>query len=220
MEKKIELLVRERTFNIFSDTFYEELSVKINELNSNDNEGYVYVIKSHHTSYIKIGIAKDLRKRLCALNHSNGKIILIGYLFIEDYRAKEKELHLEFKSKNVFGEWFKLTDNDARDLISRDNFKIINKTFTPKLDLDETIYSKELLFNLTDLEKSAYAFFKENIEKDTFYNSRDIYKSYNNFNISQRKLTSIIIKYGKENSLSFIQKRTNAERFFKLSAEF
>lgn len=216
MEKKVEHLLRERTFNLFSDNFYEDISIKICSLSDNDIEGYVYIIKSVHTSYVKIGIAKDLKKRLNALTHSNGKILLIGYLLCEDFRKIEKKLHSENTDKNVFGEWFSFNNEKIRDIIYEYNFTVINKIFDNKIDLSEHSIIGKYSLELTELEKAVFSFCKENIEHNKVYNCKRVFLNFNNKNISQRKLTSIIIKYAKENELQYQSLRTNSDRMFKL----
>lgn len=77
--------------------------------------GYIYVLESDHG--YKIGKTKNKRSRFKSLNiqlpfelkeHSS-------YL-VEDYDAKELELHEHFKEKRLNGEWFDLSECDLSDI--------------------------------------------------------------------------------------------------------
>jgi hypothetical protein len=66
--------------------------------------GFVYAIESGDA--VKIGWARDPRKRLSELNvGSPTEHKLLG--FIEGTQARERELHSEFRHHRIRGEWFR-----------------------------------------------------------------------------------------------------------------
>lgn len=79
---------------------------------------YVYVIYSPITQLYKIGISKDVKKRLTDIQNIGG-LPVIPILCCEleigsdaSNYGMEKFLHNEYKNKRVIGEWFSLTKRD------------------------------------------------------------------------------------------------------------
>lgn len=75
--------------------------------------GFVYLLKSSN-GYYKIGYTNNIKKRL----HDIGikvpfKIELIHKIKCSDARRLESELHSQFSSKRVNGEWFNLSQEDV-----------------------------------------------------------------------------------------------------------
>lgn len=68
--------------------------------------------------YTKIGITKDMVKRINSLNTSSPTGIIVLYQKETD-RAKdiEKYLHKKYAHKNSNLEWFQLTNSDIMDII-------------------------------------------------------------------------------------------------------
>jgi hypothetical protein len=72
---------------------------------------YIYILRCH--TFYKIGIASDVKQRICQLQIGNPyKIELVECFEIDaQYVAKiEKDLHRVLRNKNVSGEWFRLGD--------------------------------------------------------------------------------------------------------------
>lgn len=78
---------------------------------SADLPGYVYFIFNPECNAIKIGFAKDVLKRLAALQTSSpGQLELLGVIKTQSARtAKQLEgtLHQQFAQLHISGEWFK-----------------------------------------------------------------------------------------------------------------
>lgn len=73
----------------------------------------VYLISNG--PYVKIGVAKSVRRRLAALQTASAaKLTLLGVL--PGGRLLEQNLHARYASKRVQGEWFALTQEDLGDL--------------------------------------------------------------------------------------------------------
>jgi hypothetical protein len=69
--------------------------------------GYLYLVNAVDTSYYKIGIAKDIKSRLIAIQTGNHmEIKCVEWVIISDVRKKEKELHIKYKDFNHRNEWF------------------------------------------------------------------------------------------------------------------
>ena len=76
---------------------------------------FIYVIGTD-TGYQKIGISKDVNKRLSALQTGNPNKLKIHYSEeVQDDRAYliEQQIHKEIKLHNISGEWFDITPIEA-----------------------------------------------------------------------------------------------------------
>jgi len=79
------------------------------------NSSYIYVI-GDTTSPYKIGFTKDPDNRLRTLQTGNPKKLQIHYKeMIGENEVKyiEKQIHKELKRKQVSGEWFNVSLDDA-----------------------------------------------------------------------------------------------------------
>ena len=78
--------------------------------------GYVYLIgEKDNIGKYKIGStkAKDVNKRLKQLQTGNSSELFIKEYYETEHPFKlEKMLHNHFKSSNLIGEWFELSEND------------------------------------------------------------------------------------------------------------
>lgn len=67
---------------------------------------YVYLLESN-MGYYKIGITKDLNKRIKQFGvQLPFKVSILWFVDVDDARRYEKWLHNFFKNKRVNGEWF------------------------------------------------------------------------------------------------------------------
>ena len=90
----------------------EPLSIKQVEkakpIEDNKNTGYIYFIQNEDNNLIKIGYAKNVQKRIVALQTpSTSKLILLGN--IPGNFDFEKRLHKRFHGAKKSGEWFRPT---------------------------------------------------------------------------------------------------------------
>lgn len=79
--------------------------------------GYVYLIgEKDNIGKYKIGStkAKDINKRLKQLQTGNSSELYIKHCYETEHPFKlEKMLHNHFKSSNLIGEWFELSESDT-----------------------------------------------------------------------------------------------------------
>ena len=79
--------------------------------------GYVYLIgETNNEGKYKIGStrAKDVNKRLKQLQTGNSSELFIKESYETEHPFKlEKMLHNHFKSSNLIGEWFELSESDT-----------------------------------------------------------------------------------------------------------
>lgn len=79
---------------------------------------YVYFIFNPDSSAIKIGFAKDVLKRLAAIQtSSSSQLELLGVIKTQSTRiAKQLEgtLHQQFAQLHISGEWFKAEETEER----------------------------------------------------------------------------------------------------------
>jgi hypothetical protein len=89
-----------------------EKRAEARRLEQERNTGYVYLMRSEN-GYYKIGISKDVAKRLQSINYSIPiEIELIHSFRISDYQVVERFLHDKYSSKIFRYEWFKLDEQD------------------------------------------------------------------------------------------------------------
>lgn len=125
--------------------------------------GYVYLIgEIDNKGRYKIGStnAKDVNKRLKQLQTGNSSELFIKESYETEHPFKlEKMLHNHFKSSNLIGEWFELSESDTKafrgvceekeKIISclKDNPFYFNARITPmRIDLKNNngrVYSQE-----------------------------------------------------------------------------
>ena len=93
--------------------------------------GYVYLIgEKDNIGKYKIGStkAKDINKRLKQLQTGNSSELYIKHCYETEHPFKlEKMLHNHFKSSNLIGEWFELSeaDTEAFKTICEEKIKVI-----------------------------------------------------------------------------------------------
>ena len=106
-------------------TEYQKMPFKNDKSELKYNGGSrTYLIKNKSDNLTKIGASGKVHKRIKALSKKIGKdLILIAYCNVNI----EKLLHKEFKDKQVFGEWFNLSDKDTSELIEKYDFESINE---------------------------------------------------------------------------------------------
>jgi hypothetical protein len=90
-----------------------------------DTSGFIYFFKYDNQDIpIKIGRAKDIEKRKVQLQTSLPyDLVTIGYIETDDCFNLEKEIHSKLKSKRIRSdrEWFKITEDRAKELIKKYN---------------------------------------------------------------------------------------------------
>lgn len=129
--------------------------------------GYVYLIgERDNIGKYKIGStkAKDINKRLKQLQTGNSSELYIKHCYETEHPFKlEKMLHNHFKSSNLIGEWFKLSESDTEAFRSiceekektiealKDNPFYFNTRIVPmKMNFDKpdryrTVYNQETM---------------------------------------------------------------------------
>ena len=120
-------------WNIIDDLHYDEWMSKAGY---DARSGYVYVIKQ--SGDYKIGVTKDIRKRLSTIQMSTPKPVqlvhsfYIGGIYADAYEW-EKALHQRFSKRKIRGEWFRLTNTDVKWL------RQLNDEFMYYMGLDCTM---------------------------------------------------------------------------------
>lgn len=79
---------------------------------------YVYLIRCEENSYYKIGITKNIQKRIKELQTGSSDIIYLVNKYESDFASKiEKGLHNFLGHKRRNNEWFDLTIEDEVNFI-------------------------------------------------------------------------------------------------------
>jgi predicted GIY-YIG superfamily endonuclease len=88
-------------------------SVIIEKVNQNNG---VYIIAVRDTDLYKIGVTKDIEKRLSQLQTSNPyEFYLLGFYVTDRHRELESLLHKKFRLSRYKREWFKLTPESVKE---------------------------------------------------------------------------------------------------------
>ncbi len=83
---------------------------------ANKKEG-VYVLNIQGTLEYKIGITKDLHRRIKQFETGNpSNIKLVYFVETKHYKSFEKHLHKVFKSNRIKGEWFQFDEQKLNEL--------------------------------------------------------------------------------------------------------
>jgi hypothetical protein len=81
--------------------------------------GFVYLIQAEGTDIYKIGISKDVRYRLKALQTSSPvPLKMVSFQFTDKPFKQEEKLHEHFAGKRIHGEWFRLDPDDVVSCLS------------------------------------------------------------------------------------------------------
>lgn len=94
----------------------------------------VYLIQCG--DYVKIGMARDVKKRLSSLQTgSPSPMYLLGHFDSRNDRQTEGLLHAKFREKRVSGEWFNLGEDDIEQIKAQFQFVDAEPTAsrTPRL---------------------------------------------------------------------------------------
>jgi hypothetical protein len=78
----------------------------------------VYILRAEN-GLVKIGCCRDFGSRyrnFC--NVFPYDLEIVRFIATEQFKALEQQLHRRYHSKRVRGEWFKLTEDDLRDLVA------------------------------------------------------------------------------------------------------
>lgn len=93
-------------------------------------KGYVYFI-SDGLGHVKIGIAKDVQKRLYSLQTCNPLLLEIRLVLsvkdMDDARRIEQKLHTIFNESRLRGEWF--DERPVEDFLDQDEFELCGYVF-------------------------------------------------------------------------------------------
>jgi len=85
----------------------------------------VYIIQSNNE--VKIGVAKNVKKRMQQIQTSNQHTLnLIGTKETDDDYFLETEIHHYLYDYRIRGEWFRLSENKMNSLIKKFKFDIIH----------------------------------------------------------------------------------------------
>lgn len=217
--KKIESILREKTCEMFSEKWYDDVCSSIEKHLTEDSSGYVYFVKSNITGLVKIGMAKNIMTRLCSLRQSNGSLSLLGFLYGEDYKKIEKEIHCMFSLERSYGEWFDLPLESCLSEIKNRKGVVVDLLFKPSMFIQDgeiTRYTGEVS-QKDILENAVFKYLSENISIGDVYDSNKLFKEISIDKLSQKKMTILIMKYARDNDLQYNSFRTHNCRKFSLS---
>lgn len=90
--------------------------------------------------FIKIGIATNIKSRLCKLQTGNARPLKVVKL-IEGYRKTERIFHNLFKYERLEGEWFDITEEQVNNYTQ--NYKDITGNYTFFNEKERPVYCND-----------------------------------------------------------------------------
>jgi hypothetical protein len=163
MEKdKLKASLQKHTMNMFQKNFYEVLSEKIlNDFTTDKSKfGYVYFVRIKGTNKCKIGFAYNLIERVNSFRTTLGNNIqLDGFIYSDNYKNIESELHKDQNEFNLHGEWFSLALTKAKQIIEKYSGVL---TYC---DIDNNLVIESGV--VINSKKLSTAFIKEDLVLDT-----------------------------------------------------
>lgn len=104
-----------------------------------DNKGYVYILKVSSDGIYKIGVSKNVERRVKQLQTGNAEPIEIIRTFLSDYPYKvESVLHRKFQREHVHGECYYLSEKDINSF--EDYCSILETNFSIQEDMKSPTY--------------------------------------------------------------------------------
>ena len=102
---------------VYNGRVLREFYTNNEEYKKDKSDAYIYLYTHEHTTNTKIGVTTNPKSRLSSLNSSvgcQGNMIFVG----RAYKETEAILHLKYKHKQVFGEWFDLSLDERLQIIN------------------------------------------------------------------------------------------------------
>ena len=85
---------------------------------------YIYLIKNNNNGLIKIGSTNDPERRIIELKNKMQEELIIIALSEKTQQKTESLIQKEYEGKRQFNEWFKLTENDIKNIITKYDMNI------------------------------------------------------------------------------------------------
>lgn len=136
LEPQLRMCIADYDFDLYDKMEYSYINYEFSPIALPDltegeienNHGYkTYLMLDEACGAIKIGRAHDPKHREHTLGAQLPKIKLLA---ICD-KDIEQQLHNEYKSKRMRGEWFNLTEKEVANIVKKNGFKWQEK-YTPK----------------------------------------------------------------------------------------
>jgi hypothetical protein len=136
-------------FELIKRHFFECLN-SIN-FRTNTTLGYIYFVKERLNGYVKIGRSQDLEKRFQIFAVKLPfEIQLFHYIKTYNFEKIELELHEYYASKRAKGEWFKLNEEDIKNILANSFPERILNLITTNLPKQQIQNSENLTNNFID----------------------------------------------------------------------
>jgi hypothetical protein len=120
-----------REYNVEKEIILKIIKSSYGWNSRNKNQAHVYFISDG--KYIKIGVTKDLKRRLIALQNANPRTLkIIHSIFTNAPFELERKFHAHFKNKHIRGEWFNISEKRVLEYFSRQEMIDFLKNFSKK----------------------------------------------------------------------------------------
>jgi len=201
MKDHFKRVLKLKTLNLFNEDWYEETVGDL--LSSSDkllsspsfSGGYVYFVKPKRGDNVKVGFSSDIINRLRSFKTVfDSPIILIGYIYSDDYKNIEKEMHSFFEKKRISGEWFNISRIEINEVLKKYDGRYVNSEFLKSSFVDKDYFGG--FRSLDDVKKIIIDIDFKKLPKDGFrfynYEIREILGIKNNSSSSLRAIIKAI----------------------------
>lgn len=90
---------------------------------------YVYLIRSHHHGFTKIGVSSDVERRLEEMRCTDWTVYSLYELFT--WKPYERWLHRKYIESRMAGEWFCLLPHQIESITSGEDHEEFLSTLRP-----------------------------------------------------------------------------------------
>jgi hypothetical protein len=163
---EIKKIISDATMKMFTDSFYELLANKITDsFYGKEKNGYVYFIQVKDK--IKIGMAISIIDRLKSFKTLLGNNIQFhGYIYNQDYKNIEKEIHEKLKNYKIHGEWFGIDLKLIADIIDEYNGVQISLEIDNSLIIEDGVFISgkkinQIINNEIDILEKIYLWMQQ-----------------------------------------------------------
>ena len=224
MEKTIQIL-KDRTFNLFNDQWYEVTAKEILTPNSKNEFGYIYIVRIGTSNKCKIGFSNNIIKRVNSFKTTLGNnLVLDGFIYCENYSSVEKNIHLKLSQNKIHGEWFKLTPELMQEVVNENNGVLTLCSIDNNLIIEDGVFvsgksvASTVSYKLEGLEKNKifletiYSYMRLKKITTLKATTKELYQFI--FSEDKSYTSTLVLRQLKESVFKPVDKATRFTSFF------
>jgi predicted GIY-YIG superfamily endonuclease len=117
---KLEVFLLNELYNLKPDIMNDVIQfLRDNPIEERDSSGYIYLLNEVGSTKYKIGMTKNLNKRIKSHKCSNSsELKYIAYKRVETALREETKLHALLSDYKISGEWYNIEDATIQHIIN------------------------------------------------------------------------------------------------------